>query len=82
MVYNERPLLRKDMKMYAIPILPETLDLITILNMGVRPQIEDVPTLYIWDGDDHEAVIVGQDRFMAKLFGPAPRKITILHFED
>lgn len=68
--------------MYAIPVKPETLDLIATLNGGVRPVVEEFPTLYLYDGEDSEAAIVGQDRFMSRLFGPAPRKITILYFED
>jgi hypothetical protein len=68
--------------MYAIPIQPETLDLIAALNGGLAPQIEEFPTLYLFEGPEEEAAIVGRDQFMAKLFGPAPTPVKLLHFKD
>jgi hypothetical protein len=37
------------MTTYAFPIVERFLDLIEILNEGVRPQIEDKPTYYIFE---------------------------------
>lgn len=44
--------------MYAIPIIPATIDLIKPLNGGVRPQEEDQPTFFVWNGEDMLGSIV------------------------
>lgn len=38
------------MTRYAIPVRKEHLDLITLLNQGVTPIIEGVPTYFVVDG--------------------------------
>ena len=68
--------------MYAIPIQPETLDLITALNNGVTPEIEEFPTLYLFESLDEVATIVGRDQFIARLFGPGPEIVPLLFFKD
>ena len=36
---------------YIIPIVPETLDMITEMNGGIAPEIpEDVQTYFVWNG--------------------------------
>jgi hypothetical protein len=43
-------LLRKDaLTTYAFPIVEKFLDLIEVLNEGVRPAFEDRPTYYIFE---------------------------------
>lgn len=34
--------------MNIIPICPQTLDIIEVLNDGVRPEIQEEDTFYIW----------------------------------
>lgn len=38
--------------MFAIPITPETLDLLEALNDGVRPELENEETFFIFRGMD------------------------------
>ena len=38
--------------MYIIPINKATLDLIEVLNNGIRPEVENDPTFFIWKGKD------------------------------
>lgn len=40
------------MTTYAIQITEDTLDLIEVLNQGVRPSIEEHPTCFIFDADN------------------------------
>lgn len=47
-----------------IPIVPATVDLIEQLNDGVRPEIEDGETFYVWRGDDKESKIVTRNEVL------------------
>lgn len=40
------------MSRYAIPINEDTLDLIQVLNGGVRPLIEEKPTFFLFETDE------------------------------
>lgn len=44
--------------MYIIPITPDTLELIEVLNNGVRPELEDQETHYVFKGKDEYAEIL------------------------
>ena len=45
-----------------IPIIPETLEMLTELNNGVTPQIEEHPTLYVYNGSGTAPEIVKQPK--------------------
>jgi hypothetical protein len=47
--------------LYVIPIAEETLDLIQVLNSGVRPTIEDEATCYVYMGENEHAEIMTED---------------------
>jgi hypothetical protein len=47
--------------MNIIPVTPATLDIIEVLNGGVRPVIEDEETFFIFNGKDEHADIVTSD---------------------
>lgn len=47
--------------MIIIPIREETLDILEVLNGGVRPGIEDEPTFYIYRGENEHAEIIKHD---------------------
>lgn len=54
--------------MYVIPITPETLDLIEVLNSGVRPDedhIKEEPHFFMWNGSNEHAEIVHHDKVPA-----------------
>lgn len=53
------------MKTIAIIIKPDTLPLITELNDGVAPAVEEVPTVYLWRGKDEPASIISMDEMNA-----------------
>lgn len=36
---------------YSLPVNEDTLDLIEVLNGGVRPKVEDEPTCFVFDTD-------------------------------
>lgn len=44
--------------MYAIPVTPLTLNLVEALNGGIRPEIEDHPTFFIFNTDANPRKIV------------------------
>lgn len=50
--------------MNIIPILPQTMDIIQILNGGVRPLISDMQNYYVYRGEDEHAEIIDQDEFV------------------
>lgn len=65
--------------MYIIPITPETLDLITVLNDGARPVLEEGKTFYIFQGRNEHAEIVTH-REASRILDASPGKpITIHH---
>lgn len=43
---------------HIIPIVPATLDIIEVLNNGVRPQVEDEETFYVYKGKDEITKII------------------------
>ena len=47
--------------MNIIPITPATIDLITKLNNGVRPALEDEETFYVYRGEDEHAEIISRE---------------------
>lgn len=47
--------------MNIIPITPATLDIIEVLNGGVRPVLEDEETFFIFNGKDDPADILTED---------------------
>lgn len=47
--------------MNIIPISDATLDIIEVLNGGVRPELQEVDTFYIWNGPDEHADIITRD---------------------
>ena len=49
------------MSMHIIPIVPATLDIIEVLNNGVRPPVEGGETFFIYNGKDKPADIVTFD---------------------
>lgn len=50
--------------MYAIPIIPETLELLTALNGGVQPLQETEPTWFVWRGENGTASICTMDQLL------------------
>jgi len=49
--------------MNIIPITPATIDLITKLNNGVRPTLEDEETFYVYRGEDAYSAIITREAF-------------------
>lgn len=46
-----------------IPITPQTLDVITVLNGGACPELEDHDTFFVYKGEDEPADIITADEF-------------------
>lgn len=63
--------------MYVIPIRPETLNLIALLNDGVHPELEDFGTVFIVH-DDAPNEIEATHAFLSRLHGPFPTSVKIL----
>lgn len=59
-----------------IPIVPATIDLITKLNDGARPELEDKETFYVYRGEDEHAKII--DRAQLEKVGEYPDWMTIV----
>jgi hypothetical protein len=58
--YNETP--TKGIMMNIIPVTPATIDLITKLNDGVRPELETAEeTFYVYRGEDKPASIISAE---------------------
>lgn len=51
--------------MYLIPITPFTLDLVAQLNGGVRPEMEQEPTYFLFSPTKSFATIIGETAFKA-----------------
>ena len=49
--------------MNVIPIVPATLDIIEELNGGVRPELEDQETFFVYKGKNEHAEIIHRDGF-------------------
>lgn len=47
--------------MNIIPILPETIDIVTALDGGVRPEITKPTTYFVWQGEVGSSIIVTED---------------------
>ena len=62
--------------LYIIPIADETLDLIQVLNSGVRPTIEDHATCYVYNGENEPAEIITEDQ-AREMFPNAVMTVTI-----
>jgi hypothetical protein len=50
------------MTMHIIPIVPATLDIIEVLNDGVRPEVEQEETFFVYNGKDEPSEIVTFDK--------------------
>ena len=61
-------------KPLAIRVLPRTLDLITALNGGVTPEIEEAPTFFMiyCHGSDHEETEIIDEATYRRTYGPMP----------
>jgi hypothetical protein len=46
--------------MNIIPILPATLDIIEVLNGGVRPELESEETYFVYKGQEEPPSIITQ----------------------
>lgn len=44
--------------LYVIPITEDTLDLIEVLNDGIRPELENEATFFVYEGQEKFARIV------------------------
>lgn len=53
---------------YCIPVMPETLDLLEVLNSGVRPNMEEDGTqsFYVYSGKDAHSKIINADQHAAR----------------
>lgn len=47
--------------MNLIPITPATIEMITVLNSGVQPEMEDKETFFVWHGPEYPAEIIDSD---------------------
>lgn len=65
------------MSKYAIAITEETLDLIELLNDGVRPQIEARPTSFICDIDS-AGETTNHIGFTLEVFGDDPKELLVV----
>lgn len=54
--------------MNIIPITPATLDIIEVLNGGVRPELESEETFFVYKGKDvpSEIITLGENEPMAE----------------
>jgi hypothetical protein len=64
--------------MTIIPITPATLDIIEVLNGGVRPAIEAEETVFIFNGKNEPADIMTFDE-LGEIAPEWMAKITILY---
>lgn len=64
--------------MNIIPVTPATLDIIEVINGGVRPAIEAEETFFIFNGKDKPADIVTADG-LDEIAPEWMAKITILY---
>lgn len=61
---------------YIMPVVEATLDLVTTLNGGVTPAVEEPPAFYVYKGPDVPAVIV-PDTELSDAFGDHAFYITM-----
>lgn len=78
MGYNETP--TKGFDMYVIPIASDSLDLIEVLNNGIRPEIEAEQTFFVYFGPNQIPQIINAETFV-ELTGEI-NKIEITRFKS
>ena len=64
--------------MYVIPVVPATLDLISVLNYGVRPTMMEEPMFFIYSTDGRPAEIITKTKFYNMSADDVP--ITIYYY--
>jgi len=63
--------------MHIIPIIPGLLDIIEVLNNGVRPKIEYGETYFVWYGKDKPSEIITNVELMSDKY-PVFLGITVM----
>lgn len=61
---------------YIIPIADETLDLIQVLNSGVRPTFQEEATCFLYRGENEPSDIITEDQ-AREMFPDAVATVTI-----
>lgn len=65
--------------MYAIPVLPDSLDLISELNHGVRPVFEASPTYFVFEPTNGKSMIISFEEFAEKIKTRTIIEISLFH---